>query len=453
MLRVNFHFNAISPLFIVLEAPKQQSSPAAQRLTKPWEIIHIPNIPWIFFINWSSKWMPFCMFLSTGVSSADHTRRVSASILRLALSQDFSTATSLQSQFGRTKLFFKHGQVGLLSIWVSAVVWSCHFVIMPLQHLTPLVISSSSRSWWSWDNVPYLSMPSPSSVHGKDTLWGCSRGKMRRPSLSKPVSIWLLPFATDQNAHLMFCPPAPCTALRGWLQRKEVRRQQESATTIQRAYRRFKSKKQERLQQQLQELAYSTPKPSCSHISPIPEESDDAPDMQFYTPLVPTAAVDHFSTPPTSKKLRPFIPRNFSKLSPLFSPIQTTEEDRDSSHFVIDTEVNEHGVTYHISPSPHCRKAERKSVVEAYQAVSAAISASFLRGSRFRMAGAFTGMPYFEAQDGILSRRRMPRVSSFLLYSPTFCCVLSYISLCFLSLYRSRFDFILAQTHWFLMAT
>jgi hypothetical protein len=79
--------------------------------------------------------------------------------------------------------------------------------------------------------------------------------------------------------------------------------------------------------------------------------------------------------------------------------------------YVVDQEVDADGVTYHISPSPQRRRHESKTASQAYHTIALAISASFVNQARFRLAGAFAGLPYFEAQDGILSRRRMPRVS------------------------------------------
>ncbi|KAI0230682.1 Unconventional myosin-XIX [Lamellibrachia satsuma] len=45
-----------------------------------------------------------------------------------------------------------------------------------------------------------------------------------------------------------------------------------------------------------------------------------------------------------------------------------------------------------------------------FRTVSAAVRAAFTVQSRFHLAGAFAGIPYLEAANGVLSRRRMPRV-------------------------------------------
>ena len=50
------------------------------------------------------------------------------------------------------------------------------------------------------------------------------------------------------------------------------------------------------------------------------------------------------------------------------------------------------------------------STVTGFKTVSAAVRAAFTVNSRFHLAGAFIGIPYLEAADGVLSRRRMPRV-------------------------------------------
>lgn len=53
-----------------------------------------------------------------------------------------------------------------------------------------------------------------------------------------------------------------------------------------------------------------------------------------------------------------------------------------------------------------------RSATDAFKNVAAAVSAAFLCQSKFQLAGAFRGIPYIEAHKGVLSRRRMPRVSS-----------------------------------------
>ena len=45
-----------------------------------------------------------------------------------------------------------------------------------------------------------------------------------------------------------------------------------------------------------------------------------------------------------------------------------------------------------------------------FRTVSAAVRAAFSVQSRFHLAGAFAGIPYLEAANGVLSRRRLPRV-------------------------------------------
>jgi hypothetical protein len=55
-----------------------------------------------------------------GLSSADHTRRLVAAILRVALSSDFKDSNTLQSQFGKTKVFFKQGQVSSGNMLVNS---------------------------------------------------------------------------------------------------------------------------------------------------------------------------------------------------------------------------------------------------------------------------------------------------------------------------------------------
>ena len=56
-----------------------------------------------------------------------------------------------------------------------------------------------------------------------------------------------------------------------------------------------------------------------------------------------------------------------------------------------------------------------------FRTVAAAVSASFLTQSRFQLAGAFSGIPYLEAQGGVVSRRRMPRVSFTMCFQSSYC--------------------------------
>ena len=56
-----------------------------------------------------------------------------------------------------------------------------------------------------------------------------------------------------------------------------------------------------------------------------------------------------------------------------------------------------------------------------FRTVAAAVSASFLTQSRFQLAGAFSGIPYLEAQGGVVSRRRMPRVSFIMYFRSSYC--------------------------------
>ena len=46
-----------------------------------------------------------------------------------------------------------------------------------------------------------------------------------------------------------------------------------------------------------------------------------------------------------------------------------------------------------------------------YKNVAEGIVSAFVSGKRFELVGGFTGLPYLEAQNGVLSKRRMPRVT------------------------------------------
>ena len=115
----------------------------------------------------------------------------------------------------------------------------------------------------------------------------------------------------------------------------------------------------------------------------------------------------------------PHIPRNASKLHWSIQRV-----DRDQGHgdpveddpsggreaYLMRSEQEAEGTTYHIIRSPHPEYPGSKPVADVFRTVSAAISAAFLTRRRFHLAGAFTGIPYLEAEKGILSRRRLPRV-------------------------------------------
>ncbi len=80
--------------------------------------------------------------------------------------------------------------------------------------------------------------------------------------------------------------------------------------------------------------------------------------------------------------------------------------------YLVMREKTPEGVTYHVHRSPDCRRfLGSRNASEVFRTVGAAVSAAFLTHRRFNMSGAFSGIPYFEAHDGIVSRRRMPRVS------------------------------------------
>ena len=51
-------------------------------------------------------------FFQSGLSSADHTRKLSASIMCLVFGNDYTDQPTC-SQFGKTKIFLKNGQVCL----------------------------------------------------------------------------------------------------------------------------------------------------------------------------------------------------------------------------------------------------------------------------------------------------------------------------------------------------
>ena len=93
------------------------------------------------------------------------------------------------------------------------------------------------------------------------------------------------------------------------------------------------------------------------------------------------------------------------------------------------------GEVYHIAPSPRASRVgdgatprarprsraapglvpvgtPGRTAAEAYACVSAAVSAAFLNAHRFQLCGALRGIPYFEACDGVLTRRRLPRVQT-----------------------------------------
>lgn len=108
-------------------------------------------------------------------------------------------------------------------------------------------------------------------------------------------------------------------------------------------------------------------------------------------------------------------------MSPVSLPILHTPSKADreddqggqgqaEAYYVVCEERSDGCNTYHIMPSP-CPGGRRERPAEVLRRVTTSISTTYLSRWRFNLAGAFRGIPYLEAQNGIVSRRRMPRVS------------------------------------------
>ena len=73
-------------------------------------------------------------------------------------------------------------------------------------------------------------------------------------------------------------------------------------------------------------------------------------------------------------------------------------------------------MTYHVMPTEGDDGYPSRRLLDMFRIVSASISAAYVSNSRFQLAGAFSGIPYLEAKEGVVSRRRMPRVSIHYIY-------------------------------------
>ena len=144
--------------------------------------------------------------------------------------------------------------------------------------------------------------------------------------------------------------------VRGWLTRWMAQKRHAAATVLQRHYRRH------RLQRSSHTAAHDTAVENLTHSS--------------------AAASDNTATDTT---------RIGADVNETRHCVVSDDKDAVTSDDVADT-----------SPSV--------STVTGFKTVSAAVRAAFTVNSRFHLAGAFIGIPYLEAADGVLSRRRMPRV-------------------------------------------
>ena len=84
----------------------------------------------------------FCSCRAAGLSCGDHTRKLCAAILRLVLgSEPAERSRDACSQFGRTKLFLKDGQVGGVCVCVCGV-----YVCARLLNLVTAVVEFLLRT-------------------------------------------------------------------------------------------------------------------------------------------------------------------------------------------------------------------------------------------------------------------------------------------------------------------
>ena len=115
--------------------------------------------------------------------------------------------------------------------------------------------------------------------------------------------------------------------------------------------------------------------------------------------------VDNPLTPSSSSKM------NHSTVDPL-TPERSTPVSSTADTYLLSRETRGDSVTYHIIRSPSRHHPASVAAGDVFRTVAAAISAAFLTQRRFHLRGAFTGIPYFEAQNSVISRRRMPRVGT-----------------------------------------
>ena len=221
------------------------------------------------------------------------------------------------------------------------------------------------------------------------------------------------------------------SVVRSWRVRQWLRRRAEAARTIQRSYRTYILHKQHEEVVNTDTIlpVFSTPRSSsrdeqsvinCSspRIGAIVSNAclDQAARLDA-TP--PDQRADHtpYYTPVTSRKPEtaqrdmgtPRIPRNKFTICGFQTPPTYPGEGVDK--YLVENEKSSDGMTYHIVRSPHPAYPGSKPMSDVFRNVASAISAAFLTQRRFHLSGAFNGIPYFEAHRGIVSRRRLPRVS------------------------------------------
>ena len=181
--------------------------------------------------------------------------------------------------------------------------------------------------------------------------------------------------------------------------------------------------------------------PSPAKASPLARDSRGSPRLKaspLASPLTRSPAIkltsansSPVSVTPVSRKIQSRL-RNSPKTSPHNSADTLSPQYRHklTPHKTTNTLTPQYTQTpEHTQPqmrsmmfsaasfSPSCHISSPRTYRDAFHSVAAAVSAAFMTRRKFHLAGAFNGIPYFEAKDGILSRRRMPKVHAVVIFS------------------------------------
>ena len=206
-------------------------------------------------------------------------------------------------------------------------------------------------------------------------------------------------------------------AVRGWLLRRSLKQKVRSAVILQRAFRRYRAEKLSR------PTSATSSDETETFVSFNDKTVNGAGNDEFFTPAAcRTLSADQTPVQTPLRKLAEdfcMTPKNFSR-QPRFESTPKVENsdcdddeaaEADNDSYLVAMEKTDDGTMYNIYKRPSKKAPGAKSAKDVYKNVSAALMAAYLNQRRFQLAGAFNGIPYLEAQNGILSRRRMPRVS------------------------------------------
>lgn len=191
------------------------------------------------------------------------------------------------------------------------------------------------------------------------------------------------------------------TAIRGWQIRREVQQRKLAAEVIQRSFRQYRAKQQQQQYQQQQWV--------LTHLDLQTETERDVSEHDSVSQNVQNVVHNdiHFGA---------VHAKSTQRLPSATCGTISSEKTSDIVHF----QPFEHSlskdpqtlsrVTFHTEDTFSSTLFKHK---DGFHNVAAAMTAAFLTQKRFQLSGAFSGIPYLEAQNCVVSRRRMPRVRFF----------------------------------------